>query len=194
MIEGGIFMPGFVRKILIFITGYAWLILLAGPGLAGLAIWSNWKADGDHAYTAREQLQTVAGTVTGASEVTVKRKRRSTKQYYEITLKPEAGGEERKLRIAHSEPKAVVSDIIDEKVTALYDSSDSDIVYEVVMAGKPVISYEATRTRMQAEAASTAQSFSGAGIWVLAVVLTLLGAAGVWSNRKLRRADELAAA
>ena len=187
-------MPGFVRKILIFITGYAWLILLAGPGLAGMAIWSSWKADGDHAYTAREQLQTVAGTVTGASEVTVKRKRRSTKQYYEITLKPEAGGEERKLRIAHSEPKAVVGGIIDEKVTALYDSSDSDIVYEVVMAGKPVISYEATRTRMQAEAASTAQSFSGAGIWVLAVVLTLLGAAGVWSNRKLRRADELAAA
>ena len=187
-------MPGFVRKILIFITGYAWLILLAGPGLAGLAIWSSWKADGDHAYTAREQLQTVAGTVTGASEVTVKRKRRSTKQYYEITLKPEAGGEERKLRIAHSEPKAVVSDIIDEKVTVLYDSSDSDIVYEVVLAGKPVIRYEATRTRMQAEAASTAQSFSGAGIWVLAVVLTLLGAAGVWSNRKLRRADELAAA
>ena len=48
--------------------------------------------------------------------------------------------------------------------------------------------------RMQAEAASTAQSFSGAGIWVLAVVLTLLGAGGVWSNRKLRHADELAAA
>ncbi|MES2610239.1 MAG: hypothetical protein V4679_08360 [Pseudomonadota bacterium] len=187
-------MPGFVRKILIFITGYAWLILLAGPGLAGMAIWSSWKADGDHAFTAREQLQTVAGTVTGASEVTVKRKRRSTKQYYEITVKPDAGGEERKLRIAHSEPKAVVGGIIDEKVTALYDSSDSDIVYEVVMAGKPVISYEATRTRMQAEAASTAQSFSGAGIWILAVILTLLGAAGVWSNRKLRRTDELAAA
>jgi hypothetical protein len=194
MIEGGILMPGFVRKILIFITGYAWLILLAGPGLAGMAIWSSWKADGDHAYTAREQLQTVAGTVTGASEVTVKRKRRSTKQYYEVTVKPDAGGEDRKLRISHSEPKAVVEDIIDEKITALYDSDDNDIVYEVVMAGKPVISFDATRTRMQAEAASTAQSFSGAGTWVLAVVLTLLGAAGVWSNRRLRRADDLAAA
>jgi len=194
MIEGGIFMPGFVRKILIFITGYAWLILLAGPGLAGLAIWSQWKADGDHAYTAREQLQTVAGTVTGASEVTVKRKRRSTKQYYEITVKPDAGGEERKLRIAHSTPKDIVGGIIDEKITALYDSSDNDIVYEVVTGGKAVIGYDNTRKRMQAEAASTAQSFSGAGIWVLAVVLTLLGAGGVWSNRKLRRADDLAAA
>lgn len=187
-------MPGFIRKILIFITGYAWLILLAGPGLAGMAIWSQWKADGDHAYTARDKLQTVAGKVTGASEVTVKRKRRSTKQYYEITVQPDAGGEARKLRIAHSEPKPLVSSIIDEKITALYDSGDSDIVYEVTMDGKPVISYEATRQRMQTEAASTAQSFSGAGIWILAVVLTLLGAGGVWSNRRLRRADELAAA
>lgn len=187
-------MPGFVRKILIFITGYAWLILLAGPGLAGLAIWSQWKADGDHAFTAREQLQTVAGTVTEASEVTVKRKRRSTKQYYEISVKPEAGGEVRKLRIAHSTPKGIVEDIIEEKVTVLYDSDDSDIVYEVVTEGKPVIRYDDTRQRMQTEAASTAQSFSGAGIWVLAVVLTLLGAGGVWSNRRLRRADELAAA
>ena len=187
-------MPGFVRKILIFITGYAWLILLAGPGLAGLAIWSQWKADGDHAYTARDQLQTVAGKVTGASEVTVKRKRRSTKQYYEITVAPDAGGEARKLRIAHSTPKDIVQDIIDEKITALYDSGDSDIVYEVVTGGKAVISYEDTRKRMQAEAASTAQSFSGAGIWILAVILTLVGAGGVWSNRRLRRADELAAA
>ena len=49
---------------------------------------------------------------------------------------------------------------------------------------------------MQAEAASSAQSFSGAGMWILAIVLTLVGAAGVWSNRKLRAADsaQLAAA
>ena len=187
-------MPGFVRKILIFITGYAWLVLLAGPGLAGMAIWSGWKADGDHAYTARDQLQTVTGKVTGASEVTVKRKRRSTQHYYEITVAPDAGGEARKLRIAFSTPRDIVGGIIDEKITALYDSSDNDIVYEVVTGGKPVISYETTRQRMQAEAASTAKSFSGAGIWILAVILTLLGAAGVWSNRKLRRADELAAA
>ena len=41
-------MPGFVRKILIFITGYAWL-LLARPGLIGLSVYSDWKAEGDHA-------------------------------------------------------------------------------------------------------------------------------------------------
>lgn len=184
-------MPGFVRKILIFITGYAWLLLLAGPGLIALSVYSGWKADGDHAYAARESLQSVAGTVTGASEVTVKRKRRTTKQYYEISVKPEApGAEARKLRIDHSTPQDLVSGLIDEKITALVDSSDSDLVYEVTLDGKPVISYEASRQRLQAEAASSAQSFSGAGMWIFAIFLTLIGAAGVWSNRKLRAADQ----
>jgi hypothetical protein len=70
------------------------------------------------------------------------------------------------------------------------------LVYEVSVGGTTVLSYEATRQRMQAEAASSAQSFSGAGMWILAIVLTLVGAAGVWSNRKLRAADsaQLAAA
>lgn len=186
-------MPGFVRKILIFITGYAWLALLAGPGLIGLSFYSSWKADGDHAYAARESLQSVSGTVTGASEVTVKRKRRATKQYYEINVQPEgAGAEARKLRIDHSTPQDLVANLIDEKVTALVDHNDSDLVYDVAVDGKSVISYEATRQRLQAEAASSAQSFSGAGMWIAAIFLTLIGAAGVWCNRKLRAADNAA--
>jgi hypothetical protein len=35
---------------------------------------------------------------------------------------------------------------------------------------------------------------SGAGMWIFAIFLTLMGAAGVWSNRKLRAADEEAQA
>jgi len=49
-------MPAFVRKILLFITGYAWLALLGGLGLAGATLHSLWKAQGDHAWVAREQL------------------------------------------------------------------------------------------------------------------------------------------
>lgn len=184
-------MPGFVRKILIFVTGYAWLLLLAGPGLIGLSVYSGWKADGDHAYAARESLETVAGTVTQASEVTVKRKRRTTKKFYEISVKPDgAVVEARKLRIDYSTPQELVGNLIDEKITALVDKSDNDLVYEVAVDGKPVISYEATKQRLQAEAASSAQSFSGAGTWIFAILLTLIGAAGVWSNRRLRAADQ----
>jgi hypothetical protein len=184
-------MPGLVRKILIFVTGYAWLLLLAGPGLIGLTVYSGWKAEGDHAYAARESLQTVTGAVTQASEVTVKRKRRTTKKYYEITVQPDtAGAEVRKLRIDYSTPQQLVGNLIDEKVTALVDSSDSDLVYEVSAGGAAVISYETTKQRLQSEATSSAQSFSGAGTWIFAILLTLVGAAGVWSNRKLRAADE----
>ena len=184
-------MPGFVRKILIFVTGYAWLLLLAGPGLIALSVYSGWKADGDHAYAARESLETVAGTVTQASEVTVKRKRRTTKKFYEISVKPDgAVVEARKLRIDYSTPQELVGNLIDEKITALVDKSDNDLVYEVAVDGKPVISYEATKQRLQAEAASSAQSFSGAGTWIFAILLTLIGAAGVWSNRRLRAADQ----
>ncbi|KRD22394.1 MULTISPECIES: hypothetical protein [Acidovorax] len=184
-------MPGFVRKILIFVTGYAWLLLLAGPGLIALSVYSGWKADGDHAYAARESLETVAGTVTQASEVTVKRKRRTTKKFYEISVKPDgAVAEARKLRIDYSTPQELVGNLIDEKITALVDKSDNDLVYEVAVDGKPVISYEATKQRLQAEAASSAQSFSGAGTWIFAILLTLIGAAGVWSNRRLRAADQ----
>lgn len=182
-------MPEFVRKILIFITGYAWLALLAGPGLIGLSVWSQWKADGDHAYKAKEQLQTLSGTVTSASEVTVKRKRRSTKQYYEITVAPQSGGEERKLRIDHSVPSTLVGNLIDEKITALFDTEDNDIVYEVVSEGQPVIAYETSKQRLLAEAQSNAKSFSGAGMWILAIVLTVAGAAGVWLRRRLQRAE-----
>lgn len=184
-------MPSFVRKILIFITGYAWLLLLAGPGLIALSVYSGWKADGDHAYAARESLQTVSGTVTQASEITVKRKRRTTKKYYEISVQPEAtGAEVRKLRIDHSTPQQLVGNLIDEKITALVDSSDNDVVYEVSVDGMVAISYETTQQRMQAEATSSAKSFSGAGTWIFAIFLTLIGAAGVWCNRKLRAAQE----
>lgn len=184
-------MPGFVRKILIFVTGYAWLLLLAGPGLIALSVYSGWKAEDGHAYVARESLQIVSGTVTQAAEVTVKRKRRSTKHYYEISVQPDtAGADVRKLRIYYSTPQQLVGNLIDENVTAPVDSSDHDLVYEISAAGTPVISYDTTKQRLQAEATSSAQSSSGAGTWVLAILMTLVGAAGGWSNRKLRAADK----
>ena len=121
-------MPGFVRKILIFITGYAWLALLAGPGLIGLSFYSSWKADGDHAYAARESLQSVSGTVTGASEVTVKRKRRATKQYYEINVQPEGAGAD------HLKALARIARLLRDQDVAkkLRASRDAPAIYSVL--------------------------------------------------------------
>ena len=179
-------MPMFVRKVLIFMTGYAWLLLVAGMGLMGVAVWSQWKAEGDHAYKSREQLETLVGIVASASEVTVKRKRVTTKKYYELTVTPTAGGEQRKLRVDHSTPSTVVSNLIDEHITALFDADENDTVYEVVTEGKVVIAYESTQQRLLGEATTTARFLGSAGMWALAALLALLGAAGVWANRKLR--------
>ena len=130
-------------------------------------MYSGWKAEGDHAYVARERLQTVSGTATQAAEVTVKRKRRSTKHYYEISVQPDtAGAEARKLRIDYSMPQQLVGNLIEEKVTALVDGSAHDLVYEDSTGGATVFSYDTTKQRLQAEATSSAQSFSGAGTWV----------------------------
>ena len=106
-------------------------------------------------------------------------------------MQPEAAGAEpRKLRVDHSVSSELVGNLVDEKITALVDASESDLLYEVAVDGTTVISYEATRQRMQADAASSAKSFSSAGAWILAGLLTLIGAAGVWANRKLRAAAE----
>ena len=79
-------------------------------------MYSDWKAEGDHAYAVCERLQTVSGTAAQAAEVTVKRKRRSTKHYYEISVQPDtAGAEARKLRIDYSTPQQLVGNLIDEK-------------------------------------------------------------------------------
>jgi hypothetical protein len=82
-----------------------------------------------------------------------------------------------------------VASLIDEQVTALADPDDSDLTYEVSVAGKALISYEETRQRLLAEASASAQSFSGAGLWIAALILTLIGAGGVWLNRRLRAAQ-----
>lgn len=118
-----------------------------------------------------------------------RKKRRSTRHYYQISVQPEGGGDVRKLRIDYSTPQQLVASMIDEQVTTLSDPDDSDLVYEASIGGKTLISYEDTRQRLQAEASASAQSFSGAGLWIAALILTLIGGAGVWLNRRLRAAQ-----
>lgn len=84
---------------------------------------------------------------------------------------PSSASAGRKLRIDHSTPFTLVGNLIEEKITALFDGEDSNIAYEVVINGQPVIADEAYRERPLAEAQSSAQSLSGAGMWILAILL-----------------------
>lgn len=192
-------MPNFVRSILLWVTGYGWLALLAGLGLLGYAGYAQYKASGDHAYVAREKLQSISGKVETASEVTVTSKRRRggsrvSDRYYEIAVKPTAGSEAQKLRIALSVGRSKVQDIIDEQITALYDPDDNNIAYDIQMGSQPVLDYETTKGRLLAQAESSARFTSGwanlAGSFLLAVV----GAIAMALNRRLRRSAAAAAA
>ncbi|MDR1062409.1 MAG: hypothetical protein LBL48_00475 [Azoarcus sp.] len=181
-------MPNFVKTALLYLTGYARIIILIGIGLIVFSLWSQWKASDDNAYVQRDRLQTVSGFVKTASEITVKRKRGSPQRYYQIELTPGDGGEAMELRISFSVPRGSVSNLIEENVTALFDSSDNNLIYEAAIDGNdaPEITYEATRDRLLAAAKDTADSFSGTIFWFISIALIAAGGTGIALQRKLQ--------
>jgi hypothetical protein len=190
-------MPNFVRQILLQILGYAWIALLAGIGIVGYGIYAQVKAASGSAYVAQDQLAKLSGKVTEASEVTVTSKRRRggsrvSDKYYEINVKPDAG-EAQKLRIHLGWGQKKVEDIIDEKIDATFDSNDSNIVYTIASQGKSLMTYEETKTRLQANADAQASSWSW-GSMGLGVLLAAVGAAGMFLRRRLEAGLEPAPA
>jgi len=187
-----------MRKILLFVTSYAWLVLLVGVVVIGMALHSAWKASGDNAWTAREQLETIEGTVIKAVKTTITSRRwgipRRTReeQYYQLDVRDDARGSTRELRMDIRTPYRLIAHIVQEPIVALVDPDEHYLVYEISLAGRqPLMPYEHTRQRLQAKAESKADVFT-AEVWSGALCLTLLGGAGVWGRRKLRAAEAAA--
>jgi len=184
-------MPQSIKNYLMKNAG---VLMLIGVGAIVFAIWTWWNAAGDHAYTQREQLQTASGKVVEAREMVETRKgrrgRKTEKHWYEIDLASQSGGDPLKLKIDFSVGIDPIQEIIEEDVTALYDSDNE--VYEVIVNGneKPTITYEQTRDRLKQEA----ENLSGAAIplLILAALLIALGRSGLKLKRKA--AAEAAAA
>lgn len=191
-------MPDFVRNILISITGYGWIALLAGLGLFGYAAYSNYKASDDHAFAQRDKLTSVSGHVAEVSEVTVTSRRRRggsrvSDRYYEATVKP-ASGEAMKLRMSLSVGEKTARSIIDEDIAALYDADDNNIAYDISMGGKTLLAYETTKARLQTIAEAEAKSIGGWLTFMAAIGITALGAALMYLNGRLKRDDQAVAA
>jgi hypothetical protein len=182
-------MPNFLRNILIGITGYGWIVLLVGLGILGYAGYTKFKASSGTAYAAVEQLSNVSGKVVKASEVTVTSKgrrgrSRTSDRYFEIEVKPDAG-DAQTLRINLSVGAKKVEAILDEKIAAKFDPEDNNLVYEVKMGSKDVLSYEDTKAYMQKAADSQARAMGDAVTLGLGALLLVLGAGGMFFNRKL---------
>lgn len=183
-------MSGFIKSILIKITGYGWIVVLAGLGLLGMAIYSQVKASGGSAYTAQDKLTTISGVVTQATEVTVTSKRRRgssrvSDRYYQIDVKPESG-EAQKLRISLAVDKQKIADTIEEKITAQYDADDDNIVYAIAQGAQKVLTYDETKNRMQASAERAAAETGSFGNIIGCIALMLVGGLAVFANRKLK--------
>lgn len=115
------------------IVWLAALGLAVGIGMVGYSVIS--------APPARDALQTVEGTISGASRVTRTSKRtRTTTSYYEMTLKPAAGAAEFKLRVPTIEmAESDVRALIGRPVKAEFDSEQD--VYVLSHAGREVLTY-----------------------------------------------------
>jgi len=186
-------MSEYINIIFIKITSYGWMVLLVGLGLLSLVMYSQYKASDDHAFTSRDKLQSMSGKVIKATEVTVSNKRRHgssyvSSRYYELSVQP-VTGEAKNLRLSLTVGQSQVESVIDEKITALFDADDANIVYDMQMGGKPVLTYDTTRARMQAQAESTANASNDLVGISGCILMVLLGASAMVWNRKLRNQE-----
>ncbi|MDR2689843.1 MAG: hypothetical protein LBB76_08825 [Azoarcus sp.] len=174
-----------MRKILLYVVTYGKCLAFLGVGGILYSFYGMWLVSGDNAYILREHLQTVAGFVEKASEVTRTGKGGLKRdKYYQINVKPEDGSETLELRIRHGVQPGWVEDLIEENVTVLYDSGKE--VYEVAVQGQtPQLSYEGTRDYYVAQAKSTAEITGSVWWWSIAIVMVMLGTGSFLLQRRL---------
>jgi hypothetical protein len=177
--------------VLVKLTSYGWMAALAGIALVGYLGYLQYQASDDHAYVVRDKLQVIAGKVESAALVTVTKKSRHSRErvserYYEVSVKPSVG-DVQKLRLALSVGRSNVQNIIDEPITALFDTEDDNFVYDVQMNGKTVLAYETTKASLLAQAQGKANQMVTPPAFIFALVLLFVGAVATFFNRKLRR-------
>lgn len=179
-----------LKKLLINLFALSYIILLAGLGLIGMHFFSNHQAANGGGIPAQTELQTVQGKVLEGRDVTLETKRRrgvdKVERFYEFDVKPESGATV-KLRVNHDIESTRLEPIIQETITAQYDSSDNNITYNIVMNQQPVLTYQEMAEKAQATADKQAAFFGDgamlqAGIWWI-----VLGAIGLFIRNRLQR-------
>lgn len=178
------------RKILMWVLGYAWLLLLGGLGLVGMAVYTGYSAGHGGGMPDAADLATASGTIVAGREMTVERKRRrggkTTTHYFELDLKPDGGGELIKLRAAHELGRTKLEPAMDEAVKATYDPNDDNLVFELSGAKGSFITKADMAKLLQAKADREAASFATGGNVATGLVLAALGFLGTRWRRKLR--------
>lgn len=181
-----------MRDWLYQVTGKAWLALLIGIGILGWAGYAQFKANSDTHGTAVEDLVAKSGTIVGGSEVTETTKRRrggSTTRHYFVLDAKVADGSTEKWRVDYAIGRNKLEPLIDEAVEVRVDPSDNNLVYEVKLKGKPVVSLADVQQIMESKDKAAASSATDKGTLIVGVVALLLGIGGLLLRRRLRNGD-----
>lgn len=171
------------------LTGKAWIALVFGIGILGWAGYAQFKAGSDTHGAAVEDLVAKSGTVVGGSEVTETTKRRrggsSTRRYFVLDAKL-ADGSTEKWRVDYAVGRSKLEPLIDEAVDVRVDPSDNNLVYEVKLKGKPVVSLADVQKIMEVKDKAAASSATDKGTLIVGAIALLLGIGGLFARRKIR--------
>ncbi|TDM05753.1 MAG: hypothetical protein C4K60_13635 [Ideonella sp. MAG2] len=178
-----------LRKLVLWVLGYAWVALLVGLGGLGMAAYSSYSAGHGGGARAEGELSAASGEVTEGREVTVEHKRRrggkTTSKYFELDLKPDGGGELLKLRVDHAIPQSKLEPTIGSRVTARYDADDHNTVYVLNAGGTELVAYADMQRILVAKAESNSQFFGSTGMLVFFALVALVGGGGLVLRRKM---------
>ncbi|MDO5626139.1 MAG: hypothetical protein Q4G71_15800 [Pseudomonadota bacterium] len=182
------------KRLLFWILGYAWLLLLIGLGLLGMAGYAVFSASQGGKIPPEAALTVQSGHIVAGRTVTVERKRRrsgstSTRRYYELDLQP-PGAALVKLRVDYAVPRRTLEVALEEDVTVKYDPDDSNATYVIQLDGQDVLPYAQMARLSQQRADADKASHASWGSIGTGLVLALLGAGGVAWRRKLLADDD----
>ena len=181
------------KRFILWVLSYAWIALLGGIGLLGMAAYSTWSAAHGGSIPQESTLTSASGHIAAEGhEVTVERKRRrggkTTKKYYELDLHQQ-GDAILKLRVDYDVPREILESTLDEDVTVKYDPNDNNNTYVIQQNDKYLMAYADMAKLSQAHADASKATFTAPGMIGFAVVLALLGGIGLRWRRKLLAAE-----
>lgn len=178
------------RKLLLWLLGYAGIVLLIGVGLLGFGAYSAYKAGHGAGMPEAQDLTSASGSLVNGREITVERKRRrggrSTERFYELDFQPAAGGELVKLRADIALPVDKLKSSMGDQVSVKYDGGDHNIIYEMSSPRGPHVEWAEMARILQVKADRDKESFTSGGMLGFAALLAVLGGLGLAWRRKLQ--------
>lgn len=188
-----------IRRLILWVLSYAWLLVLLGVGLLGAGAYYAYTASHGGGVPEESALTVVDGYAAQAREVTEERRRRtgtSTRRYFEIDLKPAAGGQTIQLRMPEGVTRQHLMTALEENIRVKYDPDDKNTAYDIALLVKgnasprPIVTYETISQRAIADAAKDRDTLTSPAMLGFSLALTLLGACGIWLRRRMLKADE----